>query len=486
MVRTRGRAPTADDPEEDEANEAPDDVNPEDEDEQEEEDEEEEEEDEDDEDEEEVEETGALTPGVSSRGVFDYANNKAHYYVYRNATAKLEEELYDCVPEQFFPFMTSLEERANAYGWDDDNHGILWVNKRDQTMVNLLDNYGSVTLKEVRRHEKTYWDTGNRKSQDDRMLYECLMASLSKDGKTAVSIHSDDYHLPSYNPATGRYRKIPSGLCLLKVVVRESYLDSNATTSMIREQLSNLDLHMPQANNDITRFNNHVKLLLKALNARGERTLDLLTYLFKAYAVCNDKVFTKYIEDLQTSHDMGTNELTAQTLMQYAEKKFKIMKTLKKWEAPTQIDEEIMAMQVKMDRMQDKLNNVKKDGKRKADDRVKPTKPKKEGYKEKPKWLKENIPPEMDEIKKPKMWNSHPWYWCGHETGGHCGGHWRRHKPKECKSTPGKKLSDKKDYKNKKPRYGKTPDISIKAVTMSDDSDDDGNNEEMEGGYETE
>src|SRR5210317_2054892 len=88
MVRTRGRAPTADDPEEDEANEAPDDVSPEDEDEQEE--DEEEEEDEDDEDEEEVEETGSLTPGVSSRGVFDYANNnKTHYYVYRNATAKL-------------------------------------------------------------------------------------------------------------------------------------------------------------------------------------------------------------------------------------------------------------------------------------------------------------------------------------------------------------------------------------------------------------
>ena len=66
---------------------------------------------------------------------------------------------------------------------------------------------------------------------------------------------------------------------------------------MIREHLSELDSFIPQIGHNITRFNNHVQMLLKALHARGEKTMDLLTYLFKAYAVCKDEEFVKYIRD---------------------------------------------------------------------------------------------------------------------------------------------------------------------------------------------
>ena len=70
--------------------------------------------------------------------------------------------------------------------------------------------------------------------------------------------------------------------------------------------------------------------------------MDLLTYLFKAYAVCKDEEFVKYIRDLQTKHEMGGHEmggckqrLTSQVLMHQAEKKYKIMVTTTTWKAPT-------------------------------------------------------------------------------------------------------------------------------------------------------
>ena len=78
---------------------------------------------------------------------------------------------------------------------------------------------------------------------------------------------------------------------------------------------------MPTINNDITRFNNHVTMLVDALHARGERTLDLLTYLFRAYNVCNDQEFVKFIRDLQTEHEMGTRHIDAKVLMSQAETK---------------------------------------------------------------------------------------------------------------------------------------------------------------------
>ena len=37
---------------------------------------------------------GALTPGQAMTGVLDYAGNKAHAYLFKNATRKLEEELF--------------------------------------------------------------------------------------------------------------------------------------------------------------------------------------------------------------------------------------------------------------------------------------------------------------------------------------------------------------------------------------------------------
>ena len=323
---------------------------------------------------------GALTPGQAMTGILDYGENKAHAYLFKNATRKLDEELFDCTPDQFFPFLKNLEVRGNAFNWTTDR-GIMWVPRQGGVLVNLLEGYGSVSLRRITRHERTYWDSGNCAAQDDRMLFECLMNTLSAAGKAKINVHSEEYMLESGDTV------VPSGLCLFKVIVRESYLDSNATTGMIREQLSNLDVFMPTVDNDITRFNNHVKMLLNALHARNERTLDLLTYLFKAYAVCNDKEFSKFIGDIQTDHDMGTKRVDAMELMALAEKKYKIMKTLNKWEAPSHVEEKILALQAKLEKVQGQL---KKAGKRIKQKEGTKAKKQKEGSvkKERPGWFK--------------------------------------------------------------------------------------------------
>jgi hypothetical protein len=411
---------------------------------------------------------GALTPGQAMTGILDYAGNKAHAYLFKNATRKLEEELFDCTPDQFFPFLKNLEVRANAFNWTTEQ-GIMWVRRNGGVLINLLEGYGSISLRRITRHEKTYWDTGNRASQDDRMLFECLMNSLSAAGKAKINVHSEEYMLRSGEGV------VPSGLCLFKVIVRESYLDSNATTGMIREQLSNLDVFMPTVDNDITRFNNHVKMLLNALHARNERTLDLLTYLFKAYAVCNDKEFSKFIGDIQTDHDMGTKRVDANELMALAEKKFKIMKTLNKWEAPSHVEEKILALQAKLNKVQGQL---KKAGKRFQESEGGGKKEVRN--KKKPEWFKS--PPASGNMHETKQWNGATWHYCCKETGGKCGGKWRTHLPKDCEG-PGKRKAEKGNkFVRKKLKKEKIPNVHLKTATI--DSGSDGSDEIM-GGYYT-
>ena len=417
---------------------------------------------------------GAFTPGLGTKGILRYDEKKSHAYLYKQATAPLEEEKYDCKPEGFFQFHESLKERAVEFGWNDPE-GIFWVRpSNSEQPINILENYGSITLKAIKKHELTYWDNGSRKCQDARMLYMCIMNSLSVEGKAKLNINSQDYSLGP--------RGLPSGLCLFKILVRESYLDSNATTGMIREQLSELDSFIPQVGHSITQFNNHVKMLLKALHARGEKTMDLLTYLFKAYAVCKDEEFVKYIRDLQTKHEMGGRKqrLTSEVLMHQAEKKYKIMVTTKTWEAPTPAQEQLIAMQTTLDQMKQKLKDKKsvlKEKKRQSNEKNDSTKKgKKVKYekKELPAWM--DKPPETDKMHEPVMWNGKDWHWCCKETGGKCPGAWRVHTPKMCKGTAGKgKVGGGGGQKKK---------ITLKQTVVEDDYGTEFDDEEMlEGGY---
>jgi hypothetical protein len=60
----------------------------------------------------------------------------------------------------------------------------------------------------------------------------------------------------------------------LKVIVREAYVDTNATILHIREQLNSLDLHIVKLVYDIEKFNAKVKTYQKGLAARGVVTTD--------------------------------------------------------------------------------------------------------------------------------------------------------------------------------------------------------------------
>jgi hypothetical protein len=58
---------------------------------------------------------------------------------------------------------------------------------------NLIENYGRISLAESRAFEITYIAQPIRPAQDDWMLYQCLMNSISKEGKDKITIWKNQY-----------------------------------------------------------------------------------------------------------------------------------------------------------------------------------------------------------------------------------------------------------------------------------------------------
>ena len=168
----------------------------------------------------------ALTPGQLKSGVIiDYSTTngrklyKSCYRISAEPSRSLSRKLRD--------FLKLLEHRANIYDWNT----ILEIpSNQDETFIHLIRQYGSLMIKQVRDDAKLYVHQKNRAAQDSQQLADCILGSLTVEARNAVTLHESDYTI------NGQV----SGTCLLKVVVRESHIDTNATTRIIQEELNKL------------------------------------------------------------------------------------------------------------------------------------------------------------------------------------------------------------------------------------------------------
>lgn len=297
------------------------------------------------------------------------------------------------------------------------------------------------------------------------------MNSLSVVGKNRVMNYKDDYTVGiEYEDETPDFEAV-SGVLLFKVIVRQSHIDSNATTASIRRQMTNLPTYIEEIGYDIIKFNEHVKLLTQGLSARGEESTDLLTHLFSSYKAVKDSVFSKYVLDKEGQYEEGKNFSPEQLMLLMAEK-YKILVSKQEWMALSEDQEKLVALEGVIDKMSLELKKNKstkktsKDGKKPAAKKEK---------KEKPEWFVKNTPPEPHELRKPRKWGNKLWYWCSPATGGKCEGNWRVHKPVECRGTAKKRsaASQKPEGdRSKKAKQALQARISTKNVESSDSEDE--------------
>jgi len=132
----------------------------------------------------------SLTPATAVGGIIDYGTS-AGRKLYSAATAKVEEDLFDCTADDWYGFLRAVKDRAREFGWDHVGLGILSI-PDDQlnptSFKSLLEQHGEITLQEIQSFEETYIAEPSRSAQDSAQLYRCLMASLSKEGKKKILV----------------------------------------------------------------------------------------------------------------------------------------------------------------------------------------------------------------------------------------------------------------------------------------------------------
>ena len=387
----------------------------------------------------------ARTPAQAAPGIINYSTRMGER-LYQSATSKLDDDRYDGSAEGLFPFLGLIKERARKFGWDQ---GIMQIpDPAGGPDRYLLNHYGTVTLAEIRRYERSYITAHNREAQDMYLLYECLMNSLSPEAKAKINIWRDDFWV----------HELPSGNLLMKVIIRECHLDTNATVASIRQRLSSLDTYLPTIDYDIAKLNMYVKTLLDQLSARGETSTDMLSNLFTGYMAAKDKSFVAYIDKKLELYEEGTH-ISPNQLMLWARQKYDLLRDKGVWNAPTPEEEKILALTAQVNKMSEKL----KAGRVKKDQRPQGSTESVRKMKPKPEWFED----EPSDPSKPITWNNKKWHWCGAKTGGKCESY-VRHKPEQCR---GKKRGRKQnDGKEKRPRG--TEAVVHEAIQSDSDGSD--------------
>lgn len=361
----------------------------------------------------------ALTPGQTNPGQFIDYSSSTGMKLWNEATASLPNK-FSADGKEVNKFSEAMMERAEKSGWRAQGGNIIEITVQ-QVQINLLTEYGRITVADISAHCATYINANNRQSQNDTQMYHCIKNSLTPEAEIKILAERSKYHIGD----------TPCGPLLYKLLMQKAIVDIRATGSLLRSNLIELDSYMSSIKSDVQAFNNHVKLNYEGLKTRGEECPDLMIHLFKAYQAVTDKEFLTYIRLKKIAYDDGT-AMTPEELMDTASAKFTMIKNQGQWNKRSAEEEQVVALSAKFDELQDanlklskQLAKKKEDkGKDKNDKDGPKKKQEKKKAKKEDKWAWKSIKPTASQSQT-KTVEGKEYHWCPYHD------KWTQHDPKD-------------------------------------------------------
>jgi hypothetical protein len=367
----------------------------------------------------------ALVPSAANNNVLDF-NSRMGMSVFSSNTKSLyrsDDERFDLQSEGLQTFLSLVSRRITSASWDVNVPVVNDANHRlNGPFYNMVTQHGQLDLPHLADFCLTFIDTPTRAAQDNMMFTETLLESLSLVAVQKVMSWSSDWHIGPNSR--------PSALCLFKIIIRESYIDSNATIRILREQLSSLPFHLEKFNGRIPDLNQFVRTTVDQLAARGTASSDLVANLFKGYLSSHDHIFVAYMEKKQEEFDEGT-DIQPPMLMTLADNKYKILVQTGKWMTPTNDEKKIIALETKLAQLK-KGPSTPKDGKKSFNGKGKGKFTNNKTGKSKviPAAMSKYPGREFVAANKPKQFDGVDHWWCPHHK------RFVRHKSSDCRIKP--------------------------------------------------
>ena len=248
-------------------------------------------------------------------------------------------------------FLANLKTRAKTCRWDHPTHGILTV-AGDGTNYNLLDDYGKITDLQVETAPTAHSaaDASPQAKQNSQMMYECLMASITEEAKSALASRDQDFH--------------EDGPSLFFHVVSQLF---TATFSNAQATCDNLsDFHPKRFRYDVIQVNNYISSTVMTLKAasstRGMITdQEFLYFQFKIYKKIKAPVeWTTHILFLESTA-AGTPGYTPETLFNETQSKYTTLLNQGLWKPSDKTPEEqTLSMVAQQQQVKKSSNNPTK------------------------------------------------------------------------------------------------------------------------------
>ena len=175
---------------------------------------------------------------------------------------------------------------------------------------NLIAKYGYLTEEDI-ESSLTYFGDETRQVQNNQMMVECMLASVTKNCFYKISNEEKRYTYNGESSAALHYN----------ILIQKGVIDTRATTYEFRISLKNLATYMDTVNSDIKVFNHHVKNTTEGLNLRGEVVNDLQMKLFQGYKAASDSNFIDHINKKKDEYMNGINYIEFDVLIQLTLKK---------------------------------------------------------------------------------------------------------------------------------------------------------------------
>jgi hypothetical protein len=371
----------------------------------------------------------ALVPSAVSNNVLDFTTRTGMAVFTANTRSlyRSDDERFDLQSEGLHTFLALVSRRITSASWDVNIPVVNDANHRlNGPFYNLVTQHGQLDLPHIKAYALTVIDSPTRAAQDNMMFLETLLESLSLVAVQKVMSWSSDWHLGPNNR--------PSALCLFKIIIRESYIDSNATIRILREQLSSLPLHLEKCNGRIPDLNQLVRTTVDQLAARGTSSSDLVANLFKGYLSSHDRNFVTYMEKKQEEFDEGT-DIQPPFLMTLADNKYKVLVQTGKWMTPTNDEKKIIALETKLAQLKKGPTQTTqpKDGKKSGNGKGKGKVSNNKAGNNKAVPAAMSVFPgkEFVDANKSKQFNGVDHWWCSHHK------RFVRHKSSDCRLKTG-------------------------------------------------
>ena len=392
----------------------------------------------------------ALTPALYSNNFLDFAN-AADIKLFNKSVMPLETK-FDLSAGKMKDFLDSILDKSIVSNWI-----MTLLIMFNGIQYNLILHYGVLTFEAIRQHALTYLGTATRHAQNSMMMFTCLRDSLTEEARQRVSLESIKYRINGF----------ADGLLYFKVIVGIAHLDTRATVTVIRTRLSSLDTKISDVQDNVIELNEYVKTQQAGLQARGERTEDLLVNLFKAYKSCKDQEFVKWSREKQDRYNEG-QDITPEELMTLADNKYQSLLDEGAWLQQSDEQKRIVAMTAKINSWE-KNKGKKTDAKKGQANDKKDNKRGKKNNKKKGRfaWLYEAPGPSQP---KEKEISGVKWNWCPHHAEN---GKWVKHTVAECKVRIEKESGKGKESSDNRTKLTESGPMKVAGmVAMYPDDDD--------------